>query len=1429
MKAISTLQKLPIALIIAFFISAPAEFSLLANSAAKPFVTYNHYSSEDEFLQGSITYLLQDRRGLIWVSSFNGLNKFDGYQWTKYKSHPGEQSLLNTNRINYLWENSSGNLWCEAGNQIYLFDVEKEEFTNLQTVFEQKYYKTVNIKNIFPLDNGVSYMISETGECFRIVDSDPLNKCQEIPIKASALKDVFLVFLDPQGFEWIFTSGGTYRYGMDQAFSKIPFRFPAVTGDELWLTSADGRQMGIYSYQNSKITYLDFISLNGYVYKQHFNDSLLYTATGAGFYLTSIAERQTVCLSKEILQTFFVDSRGCVWGLTTDKDIVKINTKPDLGETTECQLVELPSDHHFSDSRVSFYEDKSGRKWVIFFDTNDILYYSESSGRFERPISPKGMITNMQGVAIDKQGNLWYRTNRHLDMLTLHNQPFEVINSFPGEEVRSMLKDSKDRYWFGLRESKVLCYQNNQLLHEIHIEGTAYCLYEDSNQRIWIGSKPGGLYCLKFTDNSDNYKLSRYQHDTNDPKSLSHNDIYSIVEDSQGHLWIGTFGGGINLFNQGTFHHQNNHLGYNSELPETIRFICEIRPGLVLIGARNGLFSFNNQFDHPENIHMFHNTKRSLDINSLPDNDVMSILVTRDSSIYLTTSSGGICRILSQTEKLLSDNVRFESITKEDGLASDVAYSITEDSQNDLWITSGRALSRLNRKLNSNSPGLQNYGIITIYDRASFPEEAVFSEGHPIVTGDTMVFGTMNGIVTILSSLVQKDIYTPPLIVSSKSQNLKSKHQSRAASIRFAALDYHDKLHLKYAYKLDGVDKDWNITAENTVTYINLPPGNNLFHVKSTNADGIWTDNEQTMLIYIKPHFQETLPGRLILISAILLFITLVVYYIMHIYRLRHRLALEQESTNTKLRFFTDISHELRTPLTLIDGPVAEVLEDKHLSEQSRYYLEVVQKNVRRLLNLVNQILDFRKIQHNKMTLLIEPLDVKVILSRIMENFAELARQHRILFSLNCPDDLPVIWADRDKIEKIFFNLLSNAFKYSKDGDAININVSKLNNKLNKDHESSVVISVTDQGKGIKREDVEQLFSRFETIMQDNLFKPSSGIGLSLVKQFVDLHHAGISVNSQPGEGSIFTITFPEGKKHFENDKNIEFYAGNLSENTLQEQPTESQQENRTEEERSKILVVEDNEELRHFICRILAADYQVICANDGEEGLRMGKMQWPDLIITDIMMPKMDGFEMIRHIKADADIYAVPLIVLTAKGEMDDRIHGVEMGVDDYVLKPFSASYLKARIKALLEQRRQLQKHFLEMLSQGGNALTRHAIEPNMPVITPADELFIQEALAFMENNMDNAELTIDQFADALKMGRTVFYNKLKTTLGLTPIDFVQEMRIKRAVQLMKSGDFTIAEIAYQTGFNDPKYFSRSFKKHLGSNPSEYIKSIRK
>ncbi|MBO5768930.1 MAG: response regulator, partial [Bacteroidales bacterium] len=521
---------------------------------------------------------------------------------------------------------------------------------------------------------------------------------------------------------------------------------------------------------------------------------------------------------------------------------------------------------------------------------------------------------------------------------------------------------------------------------------------------------------------------------------------------------------------------------------------------------------------------------------------------------------------------------------------------------------------------------------------------------------------------------------------------------------------------------------------------------------------------------------------------------------------------------------FTDISHELRTPLSLIDGPVGEVLEDRSLSDQSRYYLEVVQKNVRRILNLVNQILDLRKVQSKMMKYLIEPVEVKASLSSLMQNFEEMARQHRIDFNLVCPDDIS-LWVDRDKFDKIFFNLLSNAFKYTTQGKRIQINVSQ--------DAKTLSIAVEDEGVGIRKDDVDRLFNRYETVMSQNVFKASSGIGLSLVKQFVEGHHARIDVYSQEGKGSRFVVTFLKGKEHFANDKQVEFFAADTNSSEESQaisalQVPISSMESDSNDHLSTLLIVEDNDELRDFMKQILSSGYHVLTAVNGQEGFRMAKEHYPDLIISDVMMPVMNGLEMIRHIKEDEDIYMTPIIVLTANSDMEDRIGAVEMGVDDYVMKPFSANYLKVRVSALIKHRKELKDRLLDKLSSANIPQSMaNFIEPDMPEIRPADEIFLQELMAFMEQHMDDADFTIEDFATALSMGRTTFYNKLKATTGLSPVDFVLQIRIKRAIQLMQTRNFSIAEVAYRTGFNDPKYFSRCFKKFHGESPSVFMKKL--
>lgn len=626
---------------------------------------------------------------------------------------------------------------------------------------------------------------------------------------------------------------------------------------------------------------------------------------------------------------------------------------------------------------------------------------------------------------------------------------------------------------------------------------------------------------------------------------------------------------------------------------------------------------------------------------------------------------------------------------------------------------------------------------------------------------------------------------------------------------------------------MKGLEEEWHDGDKNrSASYINLPNGNYKLQIKSTNSDGVWMNNIRTLSINVLPTFWETGWAWLLYLILFILFTGTIVYVLFYIYRLRHQVDIEQQLSNIKLRFFTDISHELRTPLTLISSPVNEVLENEDLSATAREHLAVVQKNAERMLRLMNQILDFRKIQNQKMKVLVEKTDLIPLLEKVMINFRLIAEEKKINFRLESELKSIYAWVDRDKFEKIFFNLISNAFKYTPAEKAIIIEVTKRMDK--------VTISVVDEGIGIEPTKLRNLFQRFETLAQQNMLQPSSGIGLSLVKEMVDMHHGTIKVTSEPEAGSRFVVTLPLQKEVFEQDSQVEFIL-NDSQSPATRPDSCLQTEKRPEAEDKEdmvnntvpdtftILVVEDNEELKAFLKNILSENYTVITAPNGKKGLQHAVDNIPDLIISDVMMPVMDGLEMIRQIKENNNICHIPIIVLSAKASLDDRIAGLEQGVDDYITKPFSATYLKTRIASLLRQRKSLQEIYMAKLTEEKKIAVAEALTPSQPQITPYDEQFMQKVMEFIEEQMDNAELTIDEFAEHLMLSRTIFYRKLKSIIGLTPVDFIREVRIKRAAQLIDSGEYNFSQVAYMTGFNDPKYFSKCFKKIVGITPSEY------
>ena len=564
-------------------------------------------------------------------------------------------------------------------------------------------------------------------------------------------------------------------------------------------------------------------------------------------------------------------------------------------------------------------------------------------------------------------------------------------------------------------------------------------------------------------------------------------------------------------------------------------------------------------------------------------------------------------------------------------------------------------------------------------------------------------------------------------------------------------------------------------------------------------------------------------------------------------------MSVEQQISDIKLRFFTNISHELRTPLTLIAGPVEQVLKNDKLPADAREQLVVVERNTSRMLRLVNQILDFRKIQNKKMKMQVQRVDIVPFVRKVMDNFEAVAEEHRIDFLFQTEKDHLYLWVDADKLEKIVFNLLSNAFKYTPNGKMITMFI--------REDENTVSIGVQDQGIGIAENKKKSLFVRFENLVDKNLFnQASTGIGLSLVKELVEMHKATISVDSRLGEGSCFKVDFLKGKEHY--DKETEFILEDaeapvrmgqvvdIANSSIQSEtliPDDSEkieavyEEDTAKEENSKelMLLVEDNQELREFLRSIFTLMYRVVEAADGREGANKALKYLPDIIISDVMMPEKDGIEMTRELRADMTTSHIPIILLTAKTTIESKLEGLEYGADDYITKPFSATYLQARVENLLMQRKKLQSFYRDSLMH----IHISAGQEDAPVATdvpsaeedtsetvpatlemsPNDRKFMDKLVELMEQNMDNGELVVDDLVRELAVSRSVFFKKLKTLTGLAPIEFIKEMRIKRATQLIETGEFNMTQISYMVGINDPRYFSKCFKAQVGMTPTEY------
>ncbi|MDR0961671.1 MAG: response regulator [Mediterranea sp.] len=1432
-------------------------------AVAQPVCDIRYYSVDDGMVQNIVNGMVQDSRGFHWIATRNGINKFDGHTFKNFKPSAQHEYAQANNRITFIGLTIDDNIWCRTyDDKLYHFDTRTETFRNIFEAFEAEIHKTIRIEEIYHTGNGILWLVCNDGYCFRI-DEHFYGKEGGFAVYNTSNKQfkgtrILRIYQDDDGDEWILTDKGATILGRKRLVSDTPFRLMYRHGGKTYLVST-AEKLAVYLPQSGSVRFIELPYPVKHIHAlQTLHRRWLALATDNGLIVydadnetfRQIDVRVGEQRSNNVI-LLYEDHTGDCWVFTDEAGIVRFNLATD-----EKQHLYTPRNevvNYGRNSRRLIFEDPQKNLWVLPFKGN-LSYFDRNTRRlctyYDDPDDPNSAFTPLvRFTHTDRQGNQWLIGARGIQKMSFFPQRFTLHRTDEkGTEVRALLHHRDSSLWVASKSDYVRIYHaDGRLKGYLNPQGNivpqatkfdnVYCFHRSPDGIIWIGTKEHGLFRL-IPVNANSYRLYNYRHDAGNPYSLSADDVYTLFTDSRGQTWAGCYSGGLNLVRtttQGTieFVHSGNELtGYPQDEHQKVRTLTQTADSVMLLGTTDGLVSFSNRFDRPEEIAFYANRFNVADTANLVGRDVMHIFTDSRDDTYVLTYTGGVNKIIS--DNLLTEHIRFKSYTPRNGLASDLLMSMIEDSRGQLWLVSENSLTKFDARRET----FDNYGRMFLHNDFSFTEAIPTFNAR-----NQLVFGTDAGFLEVTPNKFTKSNNIPPMAFTelrihghpsslpiNDITELRLSPAQRNVSLRFVALDYIRPEYIQYAYRLKGAEEQWNYNDGNRqANYLNLAPGKYELEVRSTNSDGVWVNNLRTLPFYVVPTFWETGWAWLVYLLALVLCTTTIIYIVFYIYRLRHEVTVEHRLSDMKLRFFTDISHELRTPLTLITTPVGEVLENNTLSPTVRRQLTLVHKNTERMLHLVNQILDFRKIQNKKMKLLLERVELVAYVRQVAQNFDGLAEEKEMDYRFDADSDEIYAWADCDKLEKIIFNLLSNAFKYTLPGKAVSIRLYRQGEQ--------VVIAVSDQGIGIAPDKLASLFKRFETLVTSNIMQPSSGIGLSLAKELVELHHGTISVESSQGLGSTFSVTLPVDRSAFAKDDYVEFLLTDSRQTDrrfaplqpVAEEPVEEPVEevepveamDSPDDRRHTLLIVEDNADLKQLLESMLHPYYHTVEADNGKEGMEQARLLLPDLIITDVMMPVMDGIEMIRQIKADKETCHIPIIVLSARSSLADRIEGIEQGIDDYITKPFSSSYLKARIATLFENRRQLQELFISKLSAARPDISS-ALQPAPPQVIPHDEQFIRQVMEYMEEQMDNSELIIEDFAAKLCMSRSLFYRKLKSITGFSPIEFVREIRFKRAIQLMDSG-YNFQQIAYMVGYQDPKFFSKSFKKHMGMTMREY------
>ncbi len=1312
---------------------------------------FQNLSVKDGLSQMSVLSIIQDKQGFIWFGTRDGLNRYNGYTFEKFYHNRKDSSTISDGYITCLKLDRNGEMWVGTSNGLNHFNQRTNKFTNY-------FIDDYNLGNRRNYINSIAF--------------------------------------DKQNTLLLGTYFGLYSLNKETGklskFKNINCRVYAIAliENKLFIGTENG---------------LSIIS----------NNRIMNTSP----YFTGVNTKST--LNPEV-RKLFLDSKGNIWTGSNSNGLLM------LDKNTYKVKKRFFFDTKHSNWIKDINEDNKGH---ILISTHNGLkiynYKTDSITSLNTVKSNSGKISHLtiDPIFIDKAGTIWIGTySGGVSFWHSQTNRFLYVNpkaAIHEEGVVVPMLASNDKVWFGCEGIGLSSYSFKT--NEISYFPTKYVKANDSGRDIvtsifahentlFVGSYGGELHT--FDIQNQRYKSTFRLAENAAVNSIIFSKIFnSILLGTSSTIGLKKLDtNGISDFVLETDDNRTSNIGTISSLLETDKSLW--------IGTRdNGVYHYKNK-----DVRRF-----GLNNSNIAGQKITTMYVDRFKNIYIGTFEGGL-------SILRPNQTKFQNVDMQNGLTDNTICAITEDRYGKIWITTKKGLTELSIAGE----------VIRTFDQTNGIQIEEFSPNAIAVSNEGTIYaGGSNGFISFNPDKLFKNNYITPVLIQSVTVNnekigsvyqnneeIKLSYNENNITIECCALNYINPENNQYAYKIEGINDDWNYSGTNRfITYANLSPGNYIFRVKCANNDGIWNEQGTTLQITIKQPFWNTIWAWIfyIIIGAIS------VYYIIHYLSIRQNLAHEilihkkdEELHRTKVNFFTNFSHELRTPLTLILGPLEDMIQENITEKLNRSSLVQIYKNAQRILLLVNNLMDISKKESGSMKLSVSKGNMSSFAEEILVSFKLICEKRNIKLMFESVEEYNECYFDHYLFEKVFLNLYSNAVKFTPDGGTIKVSVSFINKdyiseltlvsnlkSLHTDCNKYVCCIIEDNGNGIPQNELNQVFEPFHQVFGNSSTKRiGTGIGLSLSKGIVELHHGALWAESENAKGSKFTVLLPEGKAHF-GEIDMALTPNNsteLSQHLIIEDAADKN-ENIAIKTDSTILIVEDNKELRHYISKLLSPTYKVIEAENGKEGVLMSISHMPNLIISDIMMPITDGLTMCNQIKNDLRTSHIPVILLSARSSVLHMKEGLEIGADDYIIKPFSSSMLILKVNNILRSRENLKNLYGKRLS-----LENMGIE-----VVSGDDKFLQKLSEVIENHISDPDLNINNFCDKIGMSKSNLYRKIKAVTNLSASEYVKSVRLNMAAKMIIETDMQISDIALQVGFKSLIHFSTIFKKAYGVPPSKY------